>query len=334
MTSKEAAKPSRLWHLLHSASHDAVLWLFFTGKSSTIQNRFEKFFTQWPEARQKIPNALLQAMRIVPGIPGYDELLDKLTFAFMDGELPNDEAVQKLAEPYSPPAPAPVFVVRRGRTGKRAAEAKGSKAKARKGVPKTKGEAAPEASVTSPAKSQIAASVSPTAKPSERKPSDKISKSPAQPGASAAKKSAKAAGVTPKVEKTAGHRAEKASPPTKPSRAVGSTEAKPAPKTGKVPAKSGSADKAPGQPKHKAGTRPKSGAKAAVKLAPKTAPKRTARKADSTRNAKAGKTVPRQMANSGKSAAHAKSRPQQKPKSKPTKATIKAKAAPRKKSRR
>jgi tRNA nucleotidyltransferase/poly(A) polymerase len=322
MTSKEAAKPSRLWHLLHGANHDAVLWLFFTGKSSAIQNRFEKFFTQWPEARQKIPNALLQTMRIVPGVPGYDELLDKLTFAFMDGELPNDEAVQKLAEPYSPPAPAPVFVVRRGRTGKRAAESKGSKAKAKKGAPKTQVEAAPEAAAASTAKTEMAASAAQTGKPSERKPSDKTGKPAAQPAGSAGKKPAKAAGVAAKVGK--------ASPSVKSSRAAGTAEAKPAPKAGKASAKSGSAGKAS---KPKAGTRPQSTAKAAVKSASKAAPKHSAHKAGSTGSAKAGKTAPRQKANSSKPAAHAKSRPQQKPNGKPAKATAKAKATPKKKSR-
>lgn len=126
ITSKDAAKPSKLWKLLHSVKPEAVLWLFFTGKGAAIQNRFESFFKKWPEARQKIPNAILADMRILPDVKGYDELLDKLTFAFMDDELPNEETIRKFAEPYSPPAPPPV-VVRRGRAVKRAAEPKASK---------------------------------------------------------------------------------------------------------------------------------------------------------------------------------------------------------------
>jgi tRNA nucleotidyltransferase (CCA-adding enzyme) len=132
MTAKDAAKPSQLWKLLHSVKPEAVLWLFFTNKTAAVQNKFENFFTKWPEARQKIPNAILQDMRIVPDVEGYDELLDKLTFAFMDGELPTEEAIRKFAEPYSPPAPPPPVIVRRSRTVKRVTEPKGSKAKARK----------------------------------------------------------------------------------------------------------------------------------------------------------------------------------------------------------
>ncbi len=127
MTAKDAAKPSQLWKLLHSAKPEAVLWLFFTNKTAAVQHKFENFFTKWPEARQKIPNAILQDMRILPDVEGYDELLDKLTFAFMDGELPTEETIRKFAEPYSPPAPPPPVVVRRSRTVKRVTEPKKAK---------------------------------------------------------------------------------------------------------------------------------------------------------------------------------------------------------------
>ncbi len=130
MTAKDAAKPSQLWKLLHGAKPEAVLWLFFTNKTAAVQHKFENFFTKWPEARQKIPNAILQDMRILPDVEGYDELLDKLTFAFMDGELPTEETIRKFAEPYSPPAPPPPVVVRRSRAVKRVTEPK--KAKGRK----------------------------------------------------------------------------------------------------------------------------------------------------------------------------------------------------------
>ena len=135
ISAKDAAKPSQLWKLLHSAKQEAVLWLFFTGKGVTIQNRFENFFTKWPEARQKIPNAILQDMRILPDVEGYSELLDKLTFAFMDNELPNEEAIRKFAEPYSPPAPPPPVIVRRARAMKRVVDPKG-KGKGKKAAKK------------------------------------------------------------------------------------------------------------------------------------------------------------------------------------------------------
>ena len=127
MTAKDAAKPSQLWKLLHSAKPEAVLWLFFTNKTAAVQHKFESFFTKWAEARQKIPNVILQDMRILPDVEGYDELLDKLTFAFMDGELQTEEAIRKFAEPYSPPAPPPPVIVRRSRAVKRVTEPKKGK---------------------------------------------------------------------------------------------------------------------------------------------------------------------------------------------------------------
>ncbi len=168
ISAKDAAKPSQLWKLLHSAKQDAVLWLFFTGKGVTIQNRFENFFTKWPEARQKIPNAILQDMRILPDVEGYAELLDKLTFAFMDGELPNEEAIRKFAEPYSPPAPPPPVIVRRARAVKRVVDPKG-KAKGKKAAKKAEEAAeeislAAEANGVAPGPVAELAAASPTAK--------------------------------------------------------------------------------------------------------------------------------------------------------------------------
>ena len=136
ISTKDASKPSELWKLFHRSKQEAILWLYCTGKASTVLNRFEMFFTKWPEARQKIPNAILQDMRILPDVEGYAELVDKLTFAFMDDELPNEEAIRKLAEPYSPPAPPPPVIVRRTRSVKRVVDAKGTKGKSRKGAKK------------------------------------------------------------------------------------------------------------------------------------------------------------------------------------------------------
>jgi len=155
ITAKAAAKPSQLWKLLHSVQPEAVLWLFFTGKGAAIQSKFENFFTKWPEARQKIPNAVLQDMRILPDVSGYEELLDKLTFAFMDDELPNEEAIRKFADPYSPPAPPPVVVVRRSRAVKRVVEPKGSKAKGKKTAKKAVEGGAADASVAAQGEANV-----------------------------------------------------------------------------------------------------------------------------------------------------------------------------------
>ncbi len=207
MTAKDAAKPSQLWKLLHSAKPEAVLWLFFTNKTAAVQNKFENFFSKWPEARQKIPNAILQDMRILPEVKGYDELLDKLTFAFMDGELPTEETIRKFAEPYSPPAPPPPVIVRRSRTVKRVTEPKkpkGRKAAKNADVAQT-GDlslAAADDAVAPEVAAEKTGAAAGTAKDAEGKPvsakaaaTKAAGKTVAQP--SAGKKSEKAAKASP-----------------------------------------------------------------------------------------------------------------------------------------
>jgi hypothetical protein len=205
ISSKEGAKPSQLWKMLHAMKPEGVLWLFFTTKSASVQSRFENFFTKWPEARQKIPNALLQEMRITPDVPGYSELLDKLTFGFMDGELPDDAAIRKLAEPYSPPAPPPVVNVRRNRAVKRVVEPRGTKSRGKKQTDKesagegvamaaSQAEGAEAAALATVAKPQAARKAAAPAK--KAAPSAQSSKAPQKtaPTVKPAAKSAPAAG--------------------------------------------------------------------------------------------------------------------------------------------
>jgi tRNA nucleotidyltransferase/poly(A) polymerase len=117
---KEAATPSATWKLLTSYKPEAVLWLALTGKGAALQNKFKNFFTVWPESRQRIPYAMMQEMRIVPTLPGYQDLQRTLFFQFMDGKLQTEEEVRKFLEPYSPPAPPPPVTLRRPRAMKKA----------------------------------------------------------------------------------------------------------------------------------------------------------------------------------------------------------------------
>jgi tRNA nucleotidyltransferase/poly(A) polymerase len=128
-TSKAAAAPSDAWKMLFSSPPEPILWLAHTTKSAPLQARFKAFFSDWSQARQKIPYQLMQEMRIVPELPIYAELLDTLFFAIMDGKLDTPEAAKAFLEPYSPPAPPPPVNLRR-RAVKR--EAKPAKSRAKK----------------------------------------------------------------------------------------------------------------------------------------------------------------------------------------------------------
>jgi tRNA nucleotidyltransferase/poly(A) polymerase len=128
LASKQAATPSAAWKLLMSAKPEAVLWVAYSTKSAPLQAKFKAFYTEWPQARQKIPFVLMQEMRIVPDLPGFDELVEKIFFELMDGKLGTVEEMKAFLEPYSPPAPPPPVHLRRARATKKDAKA----AKARK----------------------------------------------------------------------------------------------------------------------------------------------------------------------------------------------------------
>jgi tRNA nucleotidyltransferase (CCA-adding enzyme) len=176
LTSKAAAAPSDAWKLIHAAEPEAVLWLAFSTKSAPIKAKFDAFFKDWSQARQKVPYQLMLEMRITPDLPGYDELVEKLWFAIMDGKLDTPEAMRAFLEPYSPPAPPPPVALRR-RPVKR--ETKTSKSKAAKAV-------APEAALAAEVVAELAAEPAPPAKPVAVKAASKVA-APAKPAAAAEK---------------------------------------------------------------------------------------------------------------------------------------------------
>jgi tRNA nucleotidyltransferase/poly(A) polymerase len=116
---KQAATPSATWKMLMSARPEAVLWAAYSTKNAGLQAKFKNFYTEWPQARQKIPYTLMQEMRIVPELPGYDELIEKLFFELMDEKLGTVEEMKAFLEPYSPPAPPPPVHLRRPRAAKK-----------------------------------------------------------------------------------------------------------------------------------------------------------------------------------------------------------------------
>jgi hypothetical protein len=118
LSSKQAGTPSAAWKMIMAARPEAVLWAGYAVKSAAVQNKFKAFYTDWPQARQKIPYQMMQEMRITPELPEYDELVEKLFFELMDGKLNTPEEMKAFLEPYSPPAPPPPVNLRRARSRK------------------------------------------------------------------------------------------------------------------------------------------------------------------------------------------------------------------------
>jgi len=112
---KKNAAPSATWKLLTSYAPEPVLWLAYTSKNGQAQTKLKNFFTVWPEARQRIPTALMQEMRIVPELPGYQALVQEIFYQLMDEKLGTEEEMRAFLEPHSPPAPPPPVKIGRSR---------------------------------------------------------------------------------------------------------------------------------------------------------------------------------------------------------------------------
>jgi len=255
LSSKEAALPSQAWKLMYAAKPEAVLWVAHTSKNAAIQAKFKGFYTEWAQARQKLPHALMQEMRIVPDLPGYEALLEKLFFELMDNKLGTVEEMKAYLEPYSPPAPPPPVHLRRPRVPKKDAKPAKSRKKAAvaEGVEgaAVEGEVAPAPVAAKPVKSaapaKTAAPVKVAAKKAPVKAAAPVKK--AAPVKAAAKVAAKKAVAKKVVAKAAAKKAApakavaKKAPAKKPAAKVAAKKAAVKTSAKKAPAKKAVAQK-------------------------------------------------------------------------------------------
>ncbi len=123
LLSKENQTPSATFKLFTSYDPEAVLWLGFTSNVANVKERYEQFLKVWPEARQRIPHALMQEMRITPELATYPGIVHQVFLELIDGRLTTPEETRAFLEPHSPPAPPPQVTIKRSRA-KRGAEAK------------------------------------------------------------------------------------------------------------------------------------------------------------------------------------------------------------------
>jgi tRNA nucleotidyltransferase (CCA-adding enzyme) len=126
LLAKENAAPSATYTLFTTYAAEAVLWLGFTSKQAAVREKYENFLKVWPQARQRVPYALMLEMRITPELPGYADLVKTIFLQLIDGGLTTNEEIRALLEPHSPPAPPPPVTIKRTRAKKGA----DSKAKA------------------------------------------------------------------------------------------------------------------------------------------------------------------------------------------------------------
>jgi tRNA nucleotidyltransferase (CCA-adding enzyme) len=123
LMAKQNLTPSASFKLFTSYDPEAVLWLGFTSNTAAVKERYELFLKVWPEARQRIPHALMQEMRITPELPAYASIVHQVFLELIDGRLTTPEEIRAFLEPHSPPAPPPQVTIKRSRA-KRGAEVK------------------------------------------------------------------------------------------------------------------------------------------------------------------------------------------------------------------
>jgi tRNA nucleotidyltransferase (CCA-adding enzyme) len=123
LLAKENSAPSATYTLFTTYAAEAVLWLGFTSKQAAVKEKYENFLKVWPQARQKVPYALMVEMRITPELPGYADLVKTIFLQLIDGGLATNDEIRALLEPHSPPAPPPPVTIKRTRA-KKGADAK------------------------------------------------------------------------------------------------------------------------------------------------------------------------------------------------------------------
>ncbi len=124
LLAKGNSTPSTAYKLFTTYDPEAILWLGFTSKDATVRERFDQFLKVWPEARQRIPHAIMQEMRITPELPAYRDIVHAIFLELIDGRLTTPEEIRAFLEPHSPPAPPPQVSIKRPRTKRGEAKVK------------------------------------------------------------------------------------------------------------------------------------------------------------------------------------------------------------------
>jgi tRNA nucleotidyltransferase (CCA-adding enzyme) len=124
LLAKGNSTPSTAYKLFTTYDPEAILWLGFTSKDATVRERFDQFLKVWPEARQRIPHAIMQEMRITPELPAYRDIVHAIFLELIDGHLTTPEELRAFLEPHSPPAPPPQVSIKRPRTKRGEAKVK------------------------------------------------------------------------------------------------------------------------------------------------------------------------------------------------------------------
>jgi tRNA nucleotidyltransferase (CCA-adding enzyme) len=117
LTGKEAATPSRAWHVLSAARPESILFLAVTTRNHAVAQKLKNFFGKWRQMKEKLPLPEMTELRITPELPVYPKLAEEAFFLLLDGKLHSRTEILKFLKPYAPPPPPPPPAAKRGRKG-------------------------------------------------------------------------------------------------------------------------------------------------------------------------------------------------------------------------
>jgi tRNA nucleotidyltransferase/poly(A) polymerase len=177
LAGREAATPSRAWHLLSAAKPETILFSQLTTRQQTVSQKIGNFFGKWRQLKQKLPLPEMTELRITPALPDYPKVAEEAFLLMLDGKLRSRSVILKFLKPYAPPSPPPP-PAKRGKAAKaEAAKAEAAAVaptvRAAKTAPAAEAPAKPVPKMVakSPAKAAPAAAAKKTAceKPAKRK---------------------------------------------------------------------------------------------------------------------------------------------------------------------
>jgi tRNA nucleotidyltransferase (CCA-adding enzyme) len=185
---KEAATPSRAWHLLSGARPEMILFLAVTARQQSVDQKIKNFLTKWRLVQQKIPLPEMTELLITPQLPEYPKIAHDVFMLLLDGKLRSRTETLKFLKPFAPPPPPPPPPPKRGRGKAAAADAAAAAGAGKKGeTGKGKGKSAPAAAAAGPAPPTP---VKPEVKPKPAKPAPQAARPASKPAAKPAAKKA------------------------------------------------------------------------------------------------------------------------------------------------
>jgi len=188
LTGKEAATPSKTWHLLSAARPETILFLEVTARQKAVVQKLRNFLGRWRQIRErKLPFAEMTELHITPALPAYPELMEQAFLLLLDGKLRSHNEILRFLKPYAPPPPPPPPPPKRGRVPKGAPEPVPAAEKPGKGAKKG-AEAAKPAAVAKPA---AAAKTKPAAAAARKPAPRSVKQKPAKKKAAKKSKPAK-----------------------------------------------------------------------------------------------------------------------------------------------